>query len=122
MLTTIVDKLLEKATYLMIAMFLLILIFFGVFTVVNVFKTDNNRATQLELIDRVSSTEAGKFAIDNFISCKKAGGAFSSPPSDALCITETVNGAENLKGHEFGIQVTNELAKWFDQSKKLRHE
>jgi hypothetical protein len=121
-MSTIVNKLVAKAENLIIPAVVLIVFLFGVIIVVDVFKSENNRATQLELADRLSGTEAGKFAINNFISCKKAGGAFSSPPSDALCIAETVNGAEKLRGREFGIQVTSALADWFDQSKRISHK
>jgi hypothetical protein len=72
------------------------------------------------LNDRVSVTAPGRFAVENFTACKNAGGALSSPDSDAHCISETITGAEKLKGSGFSTQVTQELAGWLEENKKLR--
>lgn len=86
----------------------------------DVWKTGQQRISQDDLDATASKTPAGAFAVENFTTCKKAGGAFSSPASDAQCINETVSGAEKLKGSGFSAQVTHELADWLEQSKKLR--
>ncbi|WP_298151043.1 hypothetical protein [Flavobacterium sp.] len=109
----------DRGSKLVFLAVILIVIACGVSLVSNMVRKANDQNTQLKLMETVSKTEAGKFAVDNFTSCKLAGGTFSSPPSNANCITETVNGAEKLKGREFGVQVTTELANWLDQSSKL---
>lgn len=78
------------------------------------------RMAQQTLDEAVSQTAAGKFAVENFTACKHAGGLLSAPQSDALCITETVDGAEKLYGHAFAVQVTEELRTWVAQSSKLQ--
>ncbi|MCU6501949.1 hypothetical protein LPN04_29575 [Rugamonas sp. A1-17] len=83
-------------------------------------RSGQSQIAQQKLDENVSKTTPGKFAVENFTACKKAGGALSSPASDAQCISETVSGAEKLKGSAFGAQVTQELAGWLEQSKTLR--
>jgi len=87
---------------------------------VHLWNSTHLQFAQNDLDENVSKTDAGRFAVENFTTCKKAGGAFSSPASDAQCITETVSGAEKLKGTAFSAQVTHELAEWLEQSNKLR--
>ena len=82
-------------------------------------RTGQAQISQQKLDGRASATEAGRFAVENFIACKKAGGALNSPPADARCIAETVSGAEKFKGTEFGGQVAHKLADWLTQSKAL---
>lgn len=78
--------------------------------------------SQQELDQRASRSSTGKFAVENFTACKEAGGWFRPPSSDALCIAETVSGAEKLKGNPFAAQVMQDLAVWLEQSKKLRSQ
>lgn len=75
---------------------------------------------QRELISASSKTEAGKFAVENFTACKNAGGPFSAAASDAHCATETITGAEKLKGPGFASQVTRELIAWQEQSARMQ--
>ena len=104
------------------------LIMFGVFALVvligfgfarDIWHVAQAEMSQQKLDESASKSVAGLFAVENFTACKKARGAFSSPASDAQCITETVNGAEKLKGPQFSAQVTHELAEWLEKSKKL---
>jgi hypothetical protein len=96
------------------------MILFAAGLISSIWRLGQLQISQNELDTQFSETEPGRFAVENFSACKKAGGAFSSPASDAQCITQTVEGAENLKGSAFRSQVTREIVDWLDQSKKLQ--
>lgn len=102
--------------------FLTITSLLGFGMVREMWRSGQSQISQQEVDESASTTAPGQFAVENFTACKKAGGAFSSPASDAQCVTETVSGAEKLKGSAFGAQVTRELAGWLEQSKKLRSQ
>lgn len=97
-----------------------LMIFLGAGFISAIWRSGQLQISQHELDERVSKTEPGRFAVENFTACKKAGGAFSSPASDAQCITQTAEGAENFKGSAFRSQVTHELVDWLEQSKNLQ--
>ena len=118
----IVEKIVVKAEDLYFSMFIIFVMFFVVTIFISLWKIGHENIAQQELNISVSKNEAGEFAVENFTSCKQTGGAVSSPPSDAQCITETVTGAEKLRGREFSVQVTRELADWINQSKKLHRK
>ena len=110
----------DNANFTAILVVVAVIFVLGAFTVVR----DTWRNGQLQISQQIldessSKTGPGQFAVENFTTCKKAGGAFSPPASDAKCISETVSGAEKLKGSTFSAQVTHELAVWLEQSKKL---
>lgn len=101
----------------------LIITFVGWFLVLFVqdyWRDGQYKIAQASLNNQVSKTDAGRFAVENFSTCKHADAVLGGPRSDAECITETVNGARTLRGEAFGAQVTQALAGWFDDSKKIR--
>jgi hypothetical protein len=84
--------------------------------------TSQAQLMQQELNSASSKTEAGKFAVENFTACKHVGGPFSAAPSDAHCATETITGAEKLKGPGFASEVTRDLIAWREQSARLQSQ
>ena len=110
----------DNANIIAILVVVAVISVFGAFTVVrDTWRDGQSQISQQILDESISKTGPGQFAVENFTACKKAGSVFSSPASDAKCISETVSGAEKLKGSTFSAKVTHELAAWLEQSKKL---
>lgn len=99
---------------------LLIVLYFGAF-MRSIWLETVRRSEQRELDSQVSKTEPGRFAVENFNACKNGGVFGSSAPSDELCITETIQGAEKLQGAGFGSEVKKSLLTWRENSQQIRY-